>query len=129
MLLRALSLAFLAWSPHLFAQSQNGAAIGEAMQALMHTGAKPANDEIFGYCELAGKGDVAFKSPCNGIQIVLKKVGGGEVSRATVNKGEFRFSRLAPGNYQLDVDSEKYKLAKPIEKLETGHTYQISLSQ
>jgi hypothetical protein len=101
-------------------------ALDAAMLAAGGMGPAPAKNEISGTCEIAAHGDTALKAPCNGIEVVLKK-SFGEVARVRVDNGKFRFSGLQPGTYVLVVDSPKFKLAGPIQKLQTGLSYLISL--
>lgn len=87
----------------------------------------PAKNEISGRCEIEGRGDVGMSAPCNGVEIVLLK-SGVEVNRTRADgNGEFRFSRLTAGIYDVNVESPKFKLAHPIQKLSTGHAYFVKL--
>jgi len=90
----------------------------------------PTNNSIQGQCEMIVTGGVSTTLPCRGVQVILSKYSGGEVTRSGTNgEGYFEFSGLVPGRYNLQIQSEKFKLKTPLANLIPGNLYKISVQE
>lgn len=86
------------------------------------------SDQIEGTCEVKVSKDLVGAIPCNGVELVLTEESGHEVSRVrTDSNGQFEFTGVKTGSYDLKVQSKRMMAPKPIKGLRTGHFYTVSL--
>lgn len=83
-------------------------------------------DQIRGECGAILDELMNQPSPCRGVELVLLKPTGEIVDRVRTNTtGEFQFIHLKKEKYSLQINSDKFKLAKNLADLEPGQLYRI----
>ena len=116
-------------SPHIRPENDPGLALGGVLASgvLLALNNDYYQSSSIGGRLVCGTPMPGIEIPCNRVVVILKNSQGQEVNRVTSEDGQFFFQVSRLKDYEIAVDSPRYRLAKEVKNLNRGDNVLLRL--